>query len=230
MKRSAPAVFAMVVIVSAIVLAGCPPTPPTIQGNCSFSVTPTGTPMQAAGGNTKVTVTTANGCLWAFQGNDPWITVEADADGAPNSNGNGTVVLKVAANSGVRRVGTATIAFHTITVDQAGSNGSTCTFQVCPLELQFTGGAAGTGAFAIIPSAENCGWTASRVSTLEDTVDLIAGGSGGRDDRFGVGSAVIRYAVKANSGTSPWPTGGGNIIIRDSAQQQATTHLVKLTP
>jgi hypothetical protein len=29
---------------------------------------------------------------------------------------------------------------------------------------------------------------------------------------------------------SPWPAGGGNIFIRDSAQAQAATHLVKLTP
>jgi|RhiMetdeSRZDD1v2_1073273.scaffolds.fasta_scaffold07331_15 hypothetical protein len=230
MTKHSSAILGVLVLVSAAALAGCPPTPPPIQGNCSFSVTPTGTPMVATGGNVKVIVTTANGCRWAFQGNDPWITVEADADGAPNGNGNGAVVLKVAANTGARRVGTATVAFQTITVDQAGTGGSTCTFQVCPVELPFTGGAAGSGAFAIIPSAENCGWTASRVSILEDTVDLTGGGSGGREDRFGVGSATIRYQVKANSQTSPWPAGGGNIIVRDSAQQQAATHLVRLTP
>jgi hypothetical protein len=216
-------------VVMVLALTGCP-GPPPIQAGCSFFVTPTGTPETTAGGNVKVLVTTGTGCRWAFQGNDPWITVEPDADGGSNGNGNGVVVLKVAANSGVRRTGTATIAFQTVTVDQAGTGGAACTFQICPLELTFTAGAAGTGAFTITPNAETCGWSVSRSSNLEDTVDLTGGGSGGRDDRFGIGSATVRYQVKANSQTSPWPAGGGNIVVRDSAQQQVATHHVNLVP
>ena len=60
------------------------------------------------------------------------------------------------------------------------------------------------------------------------TVSLTAGGSGvGPDDRYGVGSSVIRYNVRAQSPTSPWPSGGGNITVRDSAQQAAATHHVR---
>jgi hypothetical protein len=116
-----------------------------------------------------------------------------------------------------------------ITIDQAGTGGSGCTFQVSPPELTFTGGAAGTGQFTLTASAPNCGWRASRSANLEDTVNLTGGGSGGSaEDRFGVGSTTITYQVKANSATSPWPPGGGDIFVRDSAQQTAATHHLKL--
>ena len=95
--------------------------------------------------------------------------------------------------------------------------------------MTFTGGAAGTGQFTITASAPTCGWRASRSSNLEDTVNLTSGGDGGgAEDRFGLGSATIVYQVKANSPTSPWPAGGGDIVVRDSAQQSAATHHVKL--
>jgi hypothetical protein len=126
-----------------------------------------------------------------------------------------------------RRTGTATVARQTITVDQAGTGGSGCTFEVSPTESTFTGGGAGTGEFTITASAPDCGWTASRDSNLEDTVSMTSGGSGGPDDRYGVGSSVIRYIVRAQSPTSPWPSGGGNITVRDAALQTAATHHVR---
>jgi hypothetical protein len=211
-------------VAALITLTACPPT-------CTYVAAPTGMPMVTAGGTFPVNVTTAANCSWTFQGNDPWITVGPDPDSTgPAGSGNGRVLVTAAANAGAaRRTGTATIATQTITIDQAGTGGSGCTFQVSPPELTFTGGAAGTGQFTITASAAACGWRASRSSNLEDTVNLTSGGAGGgAEDRFGLGSATIVYQVKANSPTSPWPAGGGDIVVHDSAQQGAATHHVKL--
>jgi hypothetical protein len=107
--------------------------------------------------------------------------------------------------------------------------GSGCTFQLTPAQQAFTGGAAGTGTFTIAASDATCGWTAARSAILEDTLDLTDGGAGGsREDRFGIGSATVGYAVKAQSGNSPWPAGGGDIVVRDSAQQIVATHHLAL--
>jgi hypothetical protein len=202
----------------------CAPKP-----SCSYAVVPPGSPMRATGGNILVRVTTGSNCTWTYAGNDPWITVETDGDATgPTGKGPGSVIVVVAPNAdAARRPGTATVAGQTITVDQAGTGGSGCTFTVSPAELTFTGGGEGSGEFTITAGAANCGWTASRDSILEDTVSMTAGGSGGPDDRYGVGSAVIRYRVRALSPTSPWPTSGGNITVRDSALQAAATHHVR---
>jgi hypothetical protein len=227
MKFLSPATCLLVPLLALGVLPEdhCPKKP-----KCSYAVVPVATPMRAAGGNTLVRVTTASSCTWTYAGNVPWITVDIDSDSTgPTGRGNGSVVLMVAPNPDVtRRTGTATIARQTITVDQAGTGGSGCTFDVSPAELTFTGGGAGTGEFTITASAPDCGWTASRASVLEDTVSLTAGGSGGGpDDRYGVGSSVIRYSVRAQSPTSPWPSGGGNITVTDAALQTAATHHVR---
>ena len=227
MTRISTAARLLVSLVALLVFTACPPTPP--NPGCSYDVTPTASPMVAGGGNVLLRVTTSSSCTWTFTGNDPWITLGPDPDntgGAPGT-GNGSVILSAAANPGAaRRAGTATVAGKTITIDQAGTAGSGCTFQVSPTDKTFSGGGASSGQFAITASAANCGWTATRSSTLEDTVNLTSGGFGrGNEERFGIGSAAIGYDVKAKSATSPWVD--GSIIVRDSAQQTAATHLVK---
>jgi hypothetical protein len=186
--------------------------------------------MPASGGNRLLQVTTTPGCTWTYQGNAPWVTVAPNADATGQTGtGNGSVVLAVAPNTGAtRRTGTAVVATRTIAVDQAGTGPTGCTFQVSPSELTFTGGGAQAGQFTITATPPGCGWTASRSSTLEDTVTLAGGGSaGGAEDRYGIGSSAISYQVKAQSPTSPWPSGGGEIVVRDAAQQVAATHRVK---
>jgi hypothetical protein len=114
--------------------------------------------MPGAGGSVAVRVTTQQGCGWTFQGNEAWISAVPAADGTTNpGNGSGGVVLQVALNPGQRRTGTATIAYHTVIVDQAGINGSACTFQVVPTSVQAPS-AGGSGRSTVIPSSENCGW------------------------------------------------------------------------
>jgi hypothetical protein len=227
MTRISTAARVLIPLAALFVLTACPPNPP--QPGCSYDVTPTGSPMIAAGGNVLVRVTTTASCTWTYTGNAPWLTLGPDPDntgGAPGT-GNGSVILTVAANAAAtRRAGAATVAGKTIAVDQAGTGGSGCTFQVSPTEQTFSGGGASSGQFTITPSAADCGWTATRSSQLEDTVNLTSGGNGrGNEERFGIGSATIGYDVKAKSATSPWIN--GSILVRDSAQQSATTYLVK---
>jgi len=202
----------------------CPPRP------CVYTVLPTAAPVPATGGNILVRVATTSNCAWTFQSNVPWLKVGPDPDATGQTGkGNGSVILAVEPNqAAARRTGTAIVATRTITVDQAGTGPSGCTFQVSPGEAVFTGGGAGTGQFMITASAADCGWTATRSSILEDTVNLTAGGNGGgAEDRYGVGSSAINYQVKAQSPTSPWPAGGGEIVVRDAAQQVAATYRIR---
>jgi hypothetical protein len=199
---------------------------------CTYTVAPASAPAVAAGVTIPVTVTTSSStCGWQYQSNEPWLTVGPDPDNTGQTGqGNGRVLITVAPNSGAAaRTGTATIAGHTVTINQAASTTTGCTFQIAPPSQTFTGGTAGTGTFTITASAPTCGWRAARTSNLEDTVNLTTGGSGGTaEERFGTGTATIGYQVKAESGTSPWPLGGGDIVVRDSANQETGRHHVNL--
>jgi hypothetical protein len=214
------------------VLAACAPLMMLAACQCTYTVAPTSAPAVASGVTIPVNVTASTStCAWQYQSNAPWITVGPDPDNTGQTGqGNGRVLVTVAANQGASaRTGTATIAGKTVTINQAGSSTSACTFQVAPPSQTFNGGTAGTGTFTITASAANCGWRAARSSSLEDTVNLTSGGSGGAaEERFGTGTATIGYQVKAESATSPWPGGGGDIVVRDSANQEAGRHHVNL--
>jgi hypothetical protein len=205
------------VISAAIFVFGCrpcPTCPPAMPASsCTFAVSVTGTGEPAGGGNAAVRVTAPQGCLWTFQGNAPWITVGPDADGAPNGNGNGTVVLQVAPNTDVRRTGTATVAYQTIQVDQAGTNGSTCSFEVFPPSIQ-AAATGGPGQFTVIPSAPDCGWSVDQSASTEDWVS-------GFVTMNAVGTRTLPYSIKActAAGRPPCPT-NGTLIVRDTAGQQ----------
>jgi all-beta uncharacterized protein len=214
------------------VLANCAALMMLIACQCTYTVSPASAPAVASGVTIPVNVTASSStCAWQYQGNDPWITVGPDPDNTGQTGkGNGRVLVTVAANQGASaRTGTATIAGHTVTINQAASSASGCTLQVTPASQTFNGGTAGTGTFTITASTVNCGWRAARSSNLEDTVNLTSGGSGGTaEERFGTGTATIGYQVKAKSATSPWPAGGGDIVVRDSANQEAGRHHVDL--
>jgi len=165
-------------------------------------------------------VTAPAGCRWTFQGNVPWITVVEDADAtSPTGNGNGKVVVQVAPNTGLRRTGTATIAYHTIQVDQAGTNGSTCTFTVSPPSAQ-VGALGGAGEFTVIPSAQDCGWYVDESASSEDWVS-------GFITMNAVGTRTLHYSVRACTapGRPPCPA-TGILAVRDTTNQQGATFTV----
>ena len=82
---------------------------------CMYSINPNNQNFAALGGSGTVAVTTAAGCTWTAASGAPWITVTSGASGA----GNGSVVFSVAANVGIARTGTLTIAGQPFTVMQA---------------------------------------------------------------------------------------------------------------
>jgi hypothetical protein len=87
----------------------------TQASGCTFSVNPTTMTFPAAGGPSgNVTVTTAAGCTWTSSTTDTFITINTGASGT----GSGTVTFTVAANPGIARTGSLTIAGITFTVLQ----------------------------------------------------------------------------------------------------------------
>src|SRR4029453_18893709 len=101
----------------AVISAGCEGTPSPF---CLYTLSMTGAPSISAGGGRKINVVTDSACTSSFPSNDPWFTVGPGPHntGSPPGTGNGALEVRVAANSGVRRVGTLTIAMQTVTIDQ----------------------------------------------------------------------------------------------------------------
>ena len=217
--------IAIAAVTVTLTLTGCEGTPSPL---CLYTLSMTGAPSISAGGARKINVVTDSACTWSFQSNDSWLTVGPDPDntGSPPGTGNGALEVRIAANNGVRRVGTLTVATLTVTIDQAGSNGSECAFQVVPPSTTYTTGLATVGSFTVVPSDATLRLDGHPSANLEDTVTMTAGGSGSTDQRFGVGQAVIVYNVKADTPTSPWHI--GSISLFDSAQQQKTSHGIVL--
>ncbi|MEP7342896.1 MAG: reprolysin-like metallopeptidase [Acidobacteriota bacterium] len=89
----------------------------TQAGTCTLTINPASQTFTASGGSGSVAVTGATGCTWIATSNAAWITITGGASG----NGNGTVAYSVAANTGVARTGTATIAGQTFTVTQSAA-------------------------------------------------------------------------------------------------------------
>jgi hypothetical protein len=89
----------------------------------------------------------------------PWMTITPDTDGAPNGNGNGTVVASVSANlDPAPRIGTATIAGQTLTVLQDGVSTPACSYAITPTVADFSA-AGGTGTASLVTPAPCSWWT-----------------------------------------------------------------------
>ena len=212
-----------IVVLPAVLVSGCRCPACLPDANCAYQLSAPGSPMHAPGGSVLEQVTAPVGCKWAFKGDVPWITVEAGSEGEPAGNGNGSVVIRVAANIGPRRAGTATIAYHKVTIDQAGTDGAgACTFQLFPTTTT-SGAAGGPGAFAVVPSAPDCGWFAEAPSPDEDWIV--------EDFSRGVGSGVATYRVLAGSAVPfvPLPR-TGRVVVRNAAQQVAATLTITQNP
>lgn len=74
----------------------------------------------AAGGTGSVNVAAGAGCSWTATSDAPWLTIPFGAAGA----GNGTVIYAVAANGGLARTATLTIAGQIFTINQLAAQPS----------------------------------------------------------------------------------------------------------
>jgi uncharacterized protein (TIGR03437 family) len=155
--------------------------------SCSYTLGATSASPAAAGGAATVTVTAGTGCAWTATSNASWITVTAGASGS----GNGTAGYSVAANTGVARAGTMTIAGFTFTVSQASGASTGCSYNVNSTSIHAT--AAATSSTLLISTNSGCTWTASVPSgvtwiTLNPT--------------SGSGSGGVGYSIAANTGAA----------------------------
>jgi hypothetical protein len=148
--------------------------------DCSYSINPNSQNFAASGGNGSTIVSTINGCAWTATSNASWITITSGSSGT----GNGTVSFTVAANSGMARMGTVTIAGQTFTVNQL----SGCTYSISPNSGNFSS-TGGTNSFNVTTSNSNCGWSA----TSNASWITINNGTG-------TGSGTVTYTVQANTG------------------------------
>ncbi len=88
------------------------------DGACSYTLSPASPQtVPATSSNLNVGVTTTAGCAWTATTSTSWITINSGS----SDNGNGTVNITFAANTGSARSGSLTIAGQTYTINQATS-------------------------------------------------------------------------------------------------------------
>lgn len=100
----------------------------TQQSGCTYAIAPTSQNVAAGGSDVTVNVKTGAGCAWSVDGEPSWVTAAPDA-----SQGTGSTVLTVDANTSLARSSTFTIAGQSFTVNQA--IGLVCTYSVSPQSL-----------------------------------------------------------------------------------------------
>jgi hypothetical protein len=209
------------VLIAAFLLtvSGCTPT--GTPSNCVFTVQLAqhpgifhGAGVPAAGGDFSVDVLASPpGCQVPTQTPDAWITITQEVP----DRGLGFRVTAAANPGPARRTGTAYVGYQALTVDQAGTGGSGCTFQLIPASSSFTA-SGGTAAFVIVASDTRCGWSAERTSTGEDW-------SGEPRPNRGVGTTGLVFDVRsATAAPQPPLPRQAEVRVRDSANAPVGSH------
>jgi hypothetical protein len=157
---------------------------------CAFTVSPTDSTIEAAGGDVTVTVTAASGlnCPWTATSSAPFITVKSGSSGT----GSGTAVLTLANNAGGARAGQATVAGQTVTVLQASSSPTGCAFSVMPLQTSIPANGGNVVVTVTNTAGAACAWIAiSQSPSLS-----VSGPSSGN------GSGIATFVVQPNGSTT----------------------------
>jgi hypothetical protein len=210
--------LAVVLVTVAVTLAGCGGGTPA---NCTYTVQLAqhpgpgvfaGAGVPAAGGSYSVDVLVSpSSCPVPTQTADSWVTIAQEVPDRGLA-----YRITAAPNTGTRRTGTAYVGYQALTVDQAGTAGSGCTFQIVPAASSYSS-TGGTGAFVIVPSDARCGWDAERSASGEDW------STEPRPNR-GIGTMGIVFSVRAVGPNQPPVPRTAQITIRDSAAATAGTH------
>lgn len=150
------------------------------SGDCDYTLNPYTAYYGALGNNgNNVSVTTAPGCTWTAESNNPWIEVTGGASGT----GNGTVTYNVAPTTSTsERTGTITIGGLIVGIIQDG-----CTFSINPTSADVPRNPGGSGSIAV-NMIGNCAWSAS---SSAGWLTITSGASG-------TGSGSINYSYTAN--------------------------------
>ncbi|XPS87499.1 hypothetical protein Dvar_55170 [Desulfosarcina variabilis str. Montpellier] len=168
---------------AAITIAGRPHTVNQAGGACTYTISPTIQSVNFEGDAYTVTVTaTHSECDWSTSEDYDWISI-SPASGS----GNGTVRVTVAANPGVARSATITIAGqdHTINQDPAG-----CSYTIAPTSRSVDNEGE-TYSVTVTATHSGCDWSASE---NDDWISI--------SPTSGSGSGTVRVTVAANTGAS----------------------------
>ena len=149
--------------------------------SCTFAIAPEAINADAAGGSAQVAVTAPAGCAWTKSKDVGWLSLQSQGP----ETGNGLVVVTVDENKNAARVGTATIAGRTLTVNQAAS---ACVYRISPREKKVN---ADSNILKIdVETGAWCPWSAT------SNVQWIVVGSGA----VGIGRGEVWIWFAANPG------------------------------
>jgi all-beta uncharacterized protein/BACON domain-containing protein len=151
---------------------------------CTYSINPSSQSIGAAGGSGTAAVSTSSGCTWSASSNAPWLTITSGASGS----GGGNVNFTIAANTGVARTGTLTIAGQTFTVNQAAAG--PCTYSINPTTIT-VGDEPVSGLSVAVAAGAGCTWNATPNAGW---LQITAGSSG-------TGNGSVTYTVADYTGS-----------------------------
>ena len=126
---------------------------------CIISLNRSGDSIGSNGGQLSFNVSTLTGCSWSASTSDGWISINSGQTG----NGNGSVGLSIAANSGTERAGQVHVASQMYNVTQAAPAPITISGKVsnlsgnCPLLTFVVGGRTVVTAASTVFRGEACG-------------------------------------------------------------------------
>lgn len=154
---------------------------------CAFSVSQLEVFAPVSGGAASIDIGAPSGCSWSASTAETWITIVS----AESGSGNGSLDLELRENfSGSARLGTISIAGHTVTIVQDAGLGDDCSYGIAPTFQSFSA-SGGTGSLNVF-GEERCGWQAlSNASWISVTSAAV-----------GIGSGIVNYSVAPNSSTS----------------------------
>ena len=157
------------------------------DSGCVFTLNPSGTSFDSAGGTGSFSITAGNqNCSWTAVSTQSFITIVGEAAGT----GNGTVSFIVQANVSPQRTGKIIIKDTTSANNAEFSitQGDGCTYSLSPSSANFPA-AGGTGVFNV-NTGGGCQWSAVSNSSWI----IVNGGTPGS------GGGTIAYTIEANIG------------------------------
>lgn len=148
---------------------------------CTYTLAASSASVAATANTGSVGVTAPSTCAWTAASNNAWITITSPL---ASVNGNGTVAYSVAANNGVARTGTLTIAGQTYTINQA----SGCSYSLSANSASAVASGS-TGSVTVTASDAACSWTATSNNSPWLSISSINGDT-------------VNYSVAANNSTA----------------------------
>jgi hypothetical protein len=136
------------------------------------------------GGRTTLAVRAGANCSWAAASDASWVTVEGSSTGT----GNGSLTIRLSANTGGARTGTVTVADQVFTVTQAAKDAPQCGYTLQPSAQSAT--AASGIASVTVQTTSGCSWTAT---TTASWLSITS-------DASGTGAGTVGFTIAANTG------------------------------